>query len=245
MKHITKEQFDEFYDKGFIIIENLFTQEEVNEILSCAENIFETGKTLDKTCIHNNSRFVFQNSHLQRVVWAGAQEDKILAVGADKRITGVVSELLDSKKLNQLINQLHFKMPGDGVQFAYHQDSENRGYGTEEWTDVDGKGSYVQTALVLDEMTKQNGPLEFLPYSGKKGHLSLNNKAQEKLDLSGLTTLELKPGSVAFFGPYTVHGSLPNSSDKSRRILINGYALPGANRREYPGCGLGREISVD
>jgi ectoine hydroxylase-related dioxygenase (phytanoyl-CoA dioxygenase family) len=245
MENISKALYDEFYDRGFIIIENLFSADEVQEILNCTQRVYDTAQTLKKTCMHNNSRFVFQNGNIQRVVWAGAQEDKILSVGSDKRITGVVSDLLNSKKLNQLINQLHFKMPGDGVAFAYHQDSENRGYGTDDWTDIDGKGSYVQTTLVLDEMTNENGPLNFLPYSGKNGHLSLNNKAEEKIDLSGLVTLELKPGSVAFFGPYTVHGSLPNNSDQSRRILINGYALPGANKKEYPGCGLGREITVD
>ena len=201
MKNISKSQFEEFYDRGFIIVKNLFSAEDIQEILESTRRIYNTAQTLKRTCMHNNSRFVFQNGNIQRVVWAGSQEEKILSIGSDKRIIGIVSDLLNSKKLNQLINQIHFKMPGDGVAFAYHQDSENRGYGTKDWTDIDGKGSYVQTTLVLDEMTKENGPLNFLPYSGKDGHLSLNNKAEEKIDLSGLVTLELKPGSVAFFGP--------------------------------------------
>jgi hypothetical protein len=42
-----------------------------------------------------------------------------------------------------------------------------------------------------------------------------------------------------FFGPYTVHASSENTSDRYRRILINGYASPGAKRRVY---GTGRRL---
>jgi ectoine hydroxylase-related dioxygenase (phytanoyl-CoA dioxygenase family) len=54
----------------------------------------------------------------------------------------------------------------------------------------------------------------------------------------------MEPGSVAFFGPYTVHSSLPNRSASPRRILINGYAYPEANRRIYPGEGAGQRIRL-
>jgi hypothetical protein len=47
-----------------------------------------------------------------------------------------------------------------------------------------------------------------------------------------------------FFGPYTAHASFENTSDRYRRILINGYAFPGANRRIYPGDGAGRRLTV-
>ena len=49
-------------------------------------------------------------------------------------------------------------------------------------------------------------------------------------------------GSVIFFGPYAVHGSTPNRSATPRRVLINGYAYPGANGRVYPGEGSGRTL---
>jgi hypothetical protein len=47
---------------------------------------------------------------------------------------------------------------------------------------------------------------------------------------------------VLFFGPYAVHGSTSNESKYSRRVLINGYAYPGANGRVYPGEGSGRRL---
>ena len=52
------------------------------------------------------------------------------------------------------------------------------------------------------------------------------------------------PGDTIFFGPYTAHASVENTSDKYRRVLINGYASPGANRRVYPGDGAGRRLNA-
>jgi ectoine hydroxylase-related dioxygenase (phytanoyl-CoA dioxygenase family) len=47
-----------------------------------------------------------------------------------------------------------------------------------------------------------------------------------------------------FFGPYTAHASFENTSDRYRRVLINGYASPGANHRTYPGDGAGRRLTA-
>jgi ectoine hydroxylase-related dioxygenase (phytanoyl-CoA dioxygenase family) len=52
----------------------------------------------------------------------------------------------------------------------------------------------------------------------------------------------MEPGSVLLLGPYTVHGSKPSRSKHARRVFINGYAYPGANRRVYPGKGAGRKV---
>jgi ectoine hydroxylase-related dioxygenase (phytanoyl-CoA dioxygenase family) len=52
-------------------------------------------------------------------------------------------------------------------------------------------------------------------------------------------TVELAPGDAAVFGPFVVHGSGPNRSAHARRLFLQGYTLPGANRRVYPGCGTG------
>ena len=57
-------------------------------------------------------------------------------------------------------------------------------------------------------------------------------------------TILAQPGDALFFGPYTVHASFENTSDRYRRVLINGYASPGANHREYPGDGAGRRLTA-
>ena len=52
----------------------------------------------------------------------------------------------------------------------------------------------------------------------------------------------MQPGDVAFFHPYSIHGSEPNISQGPRRVFINGFAYPGANQKKYPGHGAGRTV---
>ena len=65
----------------------------------------------------------------------------------------------------EIINQAHFKAPGDGVDFPWHQDSVNRGYHTGKFLDVHGNRSYVNIAVAIDAETADNGPLSV--YEGK------------------------------------------------------------------------------
>ena len=234
---LTASQVEEFFDRGFIVLEDVFTLEEVSRVKEAMNRLYERSREFTRTHVHDGSQFVYSGENLHRVVWAGANEPYLLGIGEDPRITHRVSQLLGASEIEQLINQCHFKMPHDNVAFRFHQDSENRGYGTEAWKDLNGKGSYVQTVVSIDPMTEENGPLVFYPYSSGHGHIGLDRGANldDYVDHSEAVSLTLKPGSLALFGPYTIHGSLPNESESPRFVLINGYAYPGANRKEYPG----------
>ncbi len=245
---ISKSQLTEFDLKGYLIIENVFSTEEVQMILGSVDKVFNEIVVPSKkeTFFERGSRIVFQNNNLHRIVWCGALDPIFTEVGKDPRIINPVSQILgNSTELVQLINQLHFKLPMDGVAFDYHQDAQHRSYGTDYWNDILGNGSFIQTALVLDPMTKENGPLEFFEASHKEGYLGgmdfITSKVLNKYDK---VVLELSPGSLALFHPFVIHGSSENKSSSSRRILINGYTVPGVNSFEYPGCGKGQLIKL-
>ena len=247
LKTLTKEQVDKFYKQGFIILKNVFSQDEILNAKNSFENLFSTAQKLDgNTQELKGSHFVFEEGGLNRIVWCGGYERKLLDLSKDERILRPVSDILESSELNQIINQAHFKMPGERIEFKWHQDSEHRRYGTDMWRDVDGRGSYVQTVLAIDAMTKENGPLVFVPNSNQNGHLDLQNNSEllRKIDSMDKLELTLEAGDLALFGPYTIHSSSVNLSDSPRRVLINGYAYPGANSRHYPGVGLGRELTI-
>ena len=148
--------------------------------------------------------------------------------------------------MDQLICQAHFKLPADGVGFGWHQDSDHRRYGTDVWTDVNGRGSFVQTLMAVDVMNEENGPLMVVPGSGRTGHqyLKQNPAPLDALFDGRAQPVLMEQGSVLLLGPYTVHGSKPNRSRQARRVFINGYASPGANRRVYPGEGAGRRVAA-
>jgi hypothetical protein len=196
---------------------------------------------------HEGSQFVFGGSsgsrRLVRVVWAGGCEPAFLVGGRDVRLTSVVGQIFGSSTAVHLLNQLHAKYPNDGLEFEPHQDSEHRRYGTPEWRDVDGRGSYVQTVIAIDDSTPENGPVVFYPGSGRRGHLDPAAVRRRFRNQPGVPAL-LAAGSAAFFGPYVVHRSAENRGALPRRMAINGFALPGANSRPYFGSGTGVPVDL-
>ena len=85
-------------------------------------------------------------------------------------LVSLPAQLLGSRQVTQLINQAHYKLAGDGLEFPWHQDSAHRRYGGEAWSDVNGRGSYVQTVLAVDPAYSDNGPLYLIPGSSRMGH---------------------------------------------------------------------------
>jgi hypothetical protein len=266
LRELSPDELRRYHDDGYLIVHGLFSREDVAEMAEAAERLRAVGRDLaatlpageedakgERKVEHAGSQFVFGGTggtggtdgrrRLLRVVWAGGCEPAFLANGRDLRLTSIAGQILGSSTAVHLLNQLHAKYPHDGLEFEPHQDSENRRYGTPEWRDVDGRGSYVQTVVAIDDSTPENGPLIFYPGSGRQGHLDPATVRHRYRDLPGVPAL-LAAGSAAFFGPYVVHRSAENRGTAPRRIAINGFALPGANSRSYFGAGTGVPIEL-
>ena len=242
---LSQAQINEFFSVGYIVLPKVFSPQAVAEIGAALDRITAMAAAIKTTTIYKGAQFVVEGDRIDRVVWCGAAEPILLEYGKAPELLTPVSQLLGSRTMEQLICQFHPKLPGDTVAFEWHQDSQHRGWGTDNWKDLNGKGSYVQTLTAIDAVTPKNGPVLFVPGSGSKGHLYLDKvKAETVVDLSKAVPVLMDPGDVALFGPYVVHGSQPNESDGPRRVFINGYAYPGCNKRVYPGEGSGRTLSL-
>ena len=248
------DEIDEFFETGWIVRRALFDADEVARMRACFEDLERIARGLDQTGLCRGSYFVLGRKDdrqvIQRVVWAGGSQRYLLDVGSDPRLTVPSAQLLQDRAMDQLLSQAHFKRPRDGVSFDWHQDIQHRDKGNGTWTDVNGRGSFVQTLIVLDEMTPDNGPLLFVPGSSRWGRVDFGDheyhdgpaQRPEQFRAEDAVTILAQPGDTLFFGPYTAHASHENRSDRYRRVFINGYASPGANRREYPGDGAGRRL---
>jgi ectoine hydroxylase-related dioxygenase (phytanoyl-CoA dioxygenase family) len=73
-------------------------------------------------------------------------------------------------------------------------------------------------------MSPENGGL-FID----KGSFPTNSGEEEIL------SLDLNPGDLLFMHPHLLHWSFENTSNKSRRTLLTGFCVHGANHRNYPG----------
>ena len=246
----------DFFEIGWIARRGLFDTVEVRRVRDCFDELERLAEGLDATGPCRGSHFVLGDRHgqrvIKRVVWAGGSQPYLLDIGADPRLTIPAARLLGSTDMDQLLSQAHFKRPGDGVIFGWHQDIQHRDKGPGTWVDVNGRGSFVQTLLVIDEMSPDSGPLMFIPGSGRWGRVDFGDHDYDnpghaphrppQFRDEDAVTISAAPGDVLFFGPYTAHASFENRSDHYRRVLINGYAYPGANHRVYPGDGAGRRL---
>lgn len=81
----------------------------------------------------------------------------------------------------------------------------------------------------ISEATDEMGCLRVYPGSHKHGRLlnfagqerkGKRNELWEKYPLEKATILEAEPGDVVFFHYFTLHGSMPNKSDKIRKTVL-------------------------
>lgn len=246
---LSPDQVRRFFEVGYTVVPSVFDADEIRRVRGAFDRLERLARRVRESGMYRGSQFVLSRRgdgdvRIHRVVWCGAAEPELARFGMDRRLLEMAAELLGSREMNQLINQAHFKSPGDGIGFPWHQDSTHRRHGGGEWRDVNGRGSYVQTVLAVDDVTADNGPLELIPGSCRLGHVGL---PEGELPAAGADPRQaeiatMAAGSVLLFGPYTFHRSLPNESERPRRVLINGFAYPGANTRVYPGRGAGRLV---
>jgi ectoine hydroxylase-related dioxygenase (phytanoyl-CoA dioxygenase family) len=246
-----------FFETGWIVRRDVFDADEIARMRRSFDALEHIADSMSETGLRAGSYFVLGTDRgcnvIKRVVWAGGSQQYLLSIGSDARLTVPSAQLLGSAAIDQLLCQAHFKRPFDGVTFGWHQDIEHRDKGAGTWRDVNGRGSFVQTVVVLDPMGPDSGPLKFVERSAQWGRIAFTEDWYEReiarAGASGGTrhpirTISAQPGDVLLFGPYAIHASFENRSGQPRRVLINGFASPGANRRNYPGAGVGRRIQA-
>lgn len=241
----------EFSDRGYTVLPAVFGARDVARMRLAFKRLEQRAHHVEERSLVDGSLFVTERTpegrlKIERIVWCGGAEPVLARLGRERTIIAAAAELLGSTVVDQLINQAHIKNPGDGVRFHFHQDSYHRRYGTELFTDVNGKGSFVQTLTAIDPMTADNGGLFVVPGSHLGGHIpTLDGRLPEgSFDRNAAIPVELAPGDTLLLSPFTIHGSGPNLGRTPRRVFINGFASPGANRRDYPGAGFGVRIAV-
>jgi len=248
-------QIELFFEQGFLIVPKSLSSVEMIMLREAFGRLQETAYGLETTQDHDGSYFVleqdpkkYQPTRIHRVVWCGGSEPELSALGAHPTLAGIASQILGTRLIQQLINQAHFKIPGDQVSFSWHQDSLHRRYGTRLWTDVNGLGSFVEIITAVDPMSAENGCIKLIPKSHLKGHIPVEGANRRlpasSFDPAAAIDIHLSPGQMLLVHPYTVHGSEANQSGKPRRLFLNGFAYPGANRRTYPGRDAGRFLDV-
>lgn len=241
---LTEQQLSRFERDGFLVIENLFSAEEVAVFKAELQRMSKDPKVLEApTAIRE------PDSGALRSVFAIHRDNPLFArVARDERTAGLVRHLLDGDiYVHQ--SRLNLKPGFKGKEFYWHSDFET-------WHAEDGmpRMRAVSASLLLTDNDALNGPLMLIPGShrhfiacaGKtpEDHWKFSLKQQDLgvpsqesltrlVERYGITPAMGKAGSLIFFDCNTMHGSNGNITPFARS---NAFFVFNAvsNRLEEP-----------
>jgi len=232
---------DDYRQSGYAVVKGVFRPDEVRELADAFDRVYRQGLTHRANFRHQNVLFrvaddVERGRIVRMVQWPSYFEPVLARYRTDRRILEILAPLL-GRDLKQIINQLHWKPPGAGGEFGYHQDI---GFRRPRTAYRMAEISYVQTGIAIDPHRPENGAMTVLPGSHKLGELAFektgerNGRVMDRslsdadlaalgLDPASTVDLCLDAGDVALWHLHTIHGSGPNLSHGERRFYLNGY----------------------
>ncbi|MCG9128864.1 phytanoyl-CoA dioxygenase family protein [Candidatus Poribacteria bacterium] len=211
--------FDEngyYFAKGVYSNDEIKTMEHdfdrvVDQLLKSDENVNARwgGRMMD--ALDGGESVIIHTHNIQSFsgVWMKAfQQDNFLDV--TEAIVGPDIMLHHSK--------LFCKPPEKGSPFPMHQD----------WQYFPSvKDSMMAAIIYVSEATDEMGCVRVYPGShkelGRTGGMmgrGDNEEITEKYPIEKATVLEAEPGDVLFFSYFTLHGSMPNRSNKTRKSVL-------------------------
>ncbi|MCS6776997.1 MAG: phytanoyl-CoA dioxygenase family protein [Chloroherpetonaceae bacterium] len=216
---ISPEQHQQYEERGFFVLEDLFTATDLEPLLAVLEKHHALHEArLQQTGTEGISRAgeIAFTAHIAR------NDPTVLAFCRRPEFIAITTQLL-GPDVDLYWDQTVFKGPEGQHQFPWHQDD---GY-----TPVT-PSPYLTLWLALNDATVENGCVWVLPGSHRLGLLP------HKPGPTGLTCYPLdapdqgvpvpvRAGSVVVFQSLTVHKSGTNRSSGMRKAYIIQYAQAG------------------
>lgn len=240
-----QEKEQEFVSNGYVIFKNLYSLPQVfrmhdiaADLIEVAKNITYPHNNIEHRVNHNGSEFSLKyyqhQTIIHRISWALGSRPELAEFSRAPELLTIIAKLLQAPIADHLINVIHPKLPHDNMSWLIHQDIANRMIFDPEWKNLNQDRSYVVCITAIDAMNEENGGLYIVPGSHKIGK-KLSLAELLKLDLQQSFVPSLEPGDTMCMNQYLAHYSFPNDSNSSRIILLDGFAVVGANSKPYPG----------
>lgn len=229
---------------GFVVREGVFTKEECVAIAQASEALLrklEAAKHDNKLTVGSYMFEALQDKGTV-IKWEPDSPEVVQGIepfahlspsleawGLDPRLVEPCQAIVGAEDLVLFTEKLNVKRSRHGGPIVLHQDYPY-------WENMTPVAHRIATAMLfLDDASRENGCLEVAPGShtvGKQpqrkvdgfGALEMDT---ETFDMSRLAPLEVPAGTVAFFGAFLVHRSLPNHSGRDRRAILYSYQPRG------------------
>ncbi len=265
---LSADQLAEFEERGYLVFPSVFSREEVDVMAEEATQILQH-------CLNASLATGTWDRRLD--VMATIEDPDVLdvrklqpvkdlspvfeSIASDERLLGPMRQIMGSEPLlmEEKLNYKQkircpevtgaFQIPQREARFNLHHDwgyYAEQGYPSE----------ILSSAITIDETTSFNGPMRVIPGTHTREWPPVNPEAAGG---SGLVDESLfpeeariqvlaPPGSVMIFHSLLLHDSLPNTTEKPRRLMIYSH-FPGSysfeeDARNSHGRKLGREVEA-
>jgi ectoine hydroxylase-related dioxygenase (phytanoyl-CoA dioxygenase family) len=242
-----KRAAEQYREEGYAVVHEFVPPEEIAKLQAETKRIYEQGLVHHATYRHGNLCFEilpeaeFGQRYVIQAYWFAWISPYFEAFRRSEPYRILLEPFVGSD-VKQIVQQIHWKPPGAKLTgYRFHQDLRFREK-PEDFDDV--VGASITTGLAIDPSTRENGCLQVVPGSHKRGYLGLAGDgsimkgltAIAELEAAGLdpksiVPLELAPGDLAIWGLMTVHGSLPNESGNDRAFALSSYVKASSTER--------------
>ena len=217
----------DYDEKGIIVIPSVFSASECDQIKNSAYSVTDD-QIKAAGYPHVPSEQAYNRKSL--IFFPALVHSYVNEIRISKPMTELVREFIGDD-VRQINNQIYFRERGDLDQFAWHQ---NIMFRESHLFNNDVVDDYFQTIIAVDDITEENGAIEFIEGSHKTMRIDQpkNLRKFEREDLKG-TKYTAKKGDVLIWSVMIVHGSERNNSNSSRMTYMNGFCRTKA-ARSYP-----------
>ena len=229
---------------GFVVRENVFDPAEVRQIARECEALITRLESAKRKQKHVVGSYMFEALIDEGTVvkWEPGAPDVVMGLepfahiceplrdwGLDSRMVDPCKAIVGEDDVILFTEKLNVKRARVGGDIVLHQDYPY-------WENMTPIAHRIATAMLfLDDADVENGCLQVAPGTHTSGKFKQRDADgfgslemdMDAFDLGRLQPLEVKAGTVAFFGAFLVHRSLPNHSDRDRRALLYSYQPPG------------------
>jgi ectoine hydroxylase-related dioxygenase (phytanoyl-CoA dioxygenase family) len=222
-----------FQEHGYVAMERVFSDDEVQRMRKEADDILElilnSSNSLERQSgrldlVRNEAGFL-----VRKIQPINDLSLYLSQISADSRLLDPMRALMNEEPI-LMEEKLNYKQPLPGLSFGFKTKPRDtdRFPVHNDWAYYRAQNypqGIISSAITLDDCPAESGPIRIWPGTHKSHleHESVDIGLQVQpglVDFEGGEDLLLPAGSVAFFSSLLVHNSRPNISEKPRRMMI-------------------------
>lgn len=237
-KILSGEEISTFHQQGFLAIDQLTSPEDVAQIRDIFDRLFnektghDVGDQFDLTGTGDDDKPQSLPQIMHPAKYAPELNDTLLLENA----TIALSQLFGRQVKASFFHAIN-KPAYHGAETPWHQDAA--------YWDPTKKHSKISVWVPLQDVTIENGCMQFIPKSNKMDilpHRNINDDPRvhglelipgEQNKIKGQAVpCPLPEGGATFHTGYTLHYAGPNETEQPRRAIILEAELPPVDREE-------------